>query len=182
MSKRKHVFKWFSAWNDNREELWLEQMAGSGWHLISGPIVYCFEQGAPAQVRYRLDYRSNAAGLDEYVNLCRDAGWERVFQFAGWQYFRTASPDAPEIYTDSSSRIAKYERLWVVAVLLSITTMAGNIAMAISPATGLHSSAFFGAYRWFIAALCVVWVYALARLAIHIRNLKRNLTNPNRSA
>ena len=48
MNKRKHVFRLFSAWNDAKEERWLEEMAQTGWHLVSGPIVYCFEEGAPA--------------------------------------------------------------------------------------------------------------------------------------
>jgi hypothetical protein len=97
MSKRKCVFRLFSAWNDAKEERWLEEMAQAGWHLVSDPVVYCFKEGVPAQMRYRLDYRSERSGLDEYLRLCKDSGWERVFSFAGWQYFRTASDTAPEI-------------------------------------------------------------------------------------
>lgn len=57
MNKRKHVFRLFFAWNDAKEERWLQEMAQTGWHLVCGPIVYCFEQWVPAQMRYRLDSR-----------------------------------------------------------------------------------------------------------------------------
>ena len=173
MSTRKHVFRLFSAWNDYAEARWLEQMAQSGWHLVSGPILYCFEKGAPARVRYALDYRSESSELPEYLKLCSDAGWERVMEVAGWQYFRTASADAPEIYTDSSSRIAKYRRLWTVAILLATTTMGANIPWLLSSSAGPRDWALIAALRWLVALIGIAWVYVFVRLAIFIRKQER---------
>ena len=64
--------------------------------------------------------RSCFPTIEDYLKLFRDAGWERVLEVGGWQYFRTASKDAPEIYTDSYSRIAKYHRLYTAALVLTI--------------------------------------------------------------
>jgi hypothetical protein len=173
MNKRKHVFRLFSAWNDTKEERWLEEMAQTGWHLVSGPIVYCFEEGAPAQMRYRLDYRSESGGMDEYLRLCRDSGWERVFSFAGWQYFRTASASAPEIYTDAASRIAKYRRLLNSSVLLAIASMAANIVLVID-SFHYRGDPVDMIFRWVVAGLALVWIYTLGRLFIHIGVQKRS--------
>jgi len=169
MSKQRRAWRWFSAWNDDKEEHWLEKMAQEGWHLVSGPFPYCFEQGAPANVRYRLDYRSSDKGLEEYLSLCSDAGWERVCQFSGWHYFRTARADAPEIYTDLESRIAKYRRLLGVAALLAVTTMAANYSVLSDSG---HDRVVL-VIRWVVVVLAVLWVYILSRLALHIRGLKR---------
>jgi hypothetical protein len=173
MSTRKHIFKIFGAWNDTKEERWLEQMAQEGWHLVSGPMVYSFEKGAPAQVRYRLDYRNESGDLDEYLKLCRDSGWERVFSFAGSQYFRTASPTAPEIYTDAASRVAKYRRLMNTSVLLAVTTMLGNVVLFIDSFRD-RSDPVETVFRWAVAALALAWVYTLGRLFIRIGAQKRS--------
>jgi len=163
----------FFAWNDAKEERWLEEMAQAGWHLVSGPIVYCFELGAPAQMRYRLDYRTESSGLDEYLKLCKDSGWERVFSFAGWQYFRTASATVPEIYTDAASRIAKYRRLLNTSVLLAVTSMAANIVLVIDSFRD-RSDPVEIIFRWVVAALALAWIYTLGRLFIHIGVQKRS--------
>lgn len=173
MSKRKHVFRWFWAWNDDAEERWLEEMAASGWHLVSGPIWYCFEQGAPAHVRYALDYPPQNAELQDYLKLCSDAGWERVLQFSGWQYFRTSSLDAPDLYTDANSRIAKYNRLLSILVLLAITTLCGNLPWMLGPSNIEPSQALFEALRMTMVIVGVLWVYVLVRLSLFIRKLKR---------
>ncbi len=35
MKEIKKEFKWFWAWNDEKEEQWLTAMAQQGWHLQS---------------------------------------------------------------------------------------------------------------------------------------------------
>jgi hypothetical protein len=122
-SETKKVFRLFWAWEDEKEEAWLSAMAREGWHLVNSQGVrFIFRRGEPADVVYRLDYRPER-GLDiaEYYGLFRDAGWEPVTRYSGWHYFRTpvgGSP-APEIFSDTQSRIEKYRRLaWLVAPLL----------------------------------------------------------------
>jgi hypothetical protein len=178
MSRRKHAFRWFWAWEDAAEERWLEEMELKGWHLVSGPLpTYCFEEGAPARVRYALDYRTDRANsleLGEYLKLCSDAGWERVMEYSGWQYFRTTSADAPDLYTDSASRIAKYERLLKFLALIAMLTMCANLPWMMGPATIEPSRALFEALRCVVGLLCLLWVYVLVRLSLFVRKLKRD--------
>jgi len=157
MSERKCVFRLYTAWNDDKEERWLEEMARSGWHLVSGPFPYTFERGAPAEIRYRLDYPPQDSNLPEYLRLCHDAGWERVCESAGWQYFRTASAEAPEIYTDNASRIGKYRRQMVICLFLAITTTLPNIPGMLDHSPGpLGHKIVIGVARWLSLTLVVV--------------------------
>lgn len=116
-------FKWFWAWQDDKEEAWLGEMARHGWHLVRPevPGFYTFQAGAPGDYAYRLDYQSDPK-LDkqEYVGLFSDAGWEHLGTMGGWHYFRKAvrPGETAEIYTDSESKIAKYRRLMFYLVTL----------------------------------------------------------------
>ncbi len=181
MSKRKKVYRWYWAWNDKKEESWLEEMARSGWHLVGGPFPYIFEEGAPAETRYRLDYPPQNTDLTEYLRLCRDAGWERVFQFSGWQYFRSISQEAPEIYTVVASRITMFRRLLGVCVVLFLCTMTGNIFALFDNTTGSHARIMVREmFRWIVVGLLGIWVYIFARLWLHIDKLKRSSAQGNR--
>lgn len=116
-------FKWFWGWNDDKEEAWLEEMAQQGFHLVSANFIanYTFEIGAPKDVVYRLDfYFGDQSKHQEYLQIFDDAGWNKVCEFGGWQYFRTEQigQKIPEIYTDKNSKIVKYQRLML---FLSIT-------------------------------------------------------------
>ena len=52
--------KWFWAWQDEKEETWLTEMAHQGLHLDDVPFPgrYQFKSGEPADYVYRLDYLS----------------------------------------------------------------------------------------------------------------------------
>ena len=50
-------FHWFWAWDDEKEEAWLREMAQKGWHFqsVTPPGNYTFEKGEPRDDVYRLD-------------------------------------------------------------------------------------------------------------------------------
>ncbi len=54
-----HKFKWFWAWQDEKEESWLRTMSQQGWHLVSArPFgVYYFRGGDKSDFVYRLDFQ-----------------------------------------------------------------------------------------------------------------------------
>jgi hypothetical protein len=109
-------FKWFWAWQDEKEEGWLSEMSADGYHLQTSHSFgyYTFVSGEPANYTYRLDYLNVSREESEsYYQLFEDAGWEFIGAMAGWQYFRIPTPadEQPEIYTDPESKIKKYERL-----------------------------------------------------------------------
>lgn len=170
--KRMRKFKWFWAWQDEAEEEWLREMSNNGWHLarIGFPTVYTFEAGEPRDFVYRLDYRSYyKMDKGDYLQLFSDAGWEKVEEMAGWQYFRQAarSGDELEIYTDSESKIGKYTRLLAFLGILMLPLLFAIINL--SKAT----YSWISVIRVFNFLLFVLYVYAMIRLLLRIRELKR---------
>lgn len=110
-------FKWFWGWQDEKQEAWLEAMSQQGYHLqyIRAFGRYVFDKGAPRNYTYRMDFDQTSGKESDYFDLIRDAGWERVTQVAGWQYWRKEKKGGttPEIFTDNESKISKYKRLLV---------------------------------------------------------------------
>jgi hypothetical protein len=116
-------YKWFWAWQDDKEEAWLREMSLKGWHLNSiYPFgEYNFTAGEPRDYIYRLDYQSTRQQDHQvYLKLFQDAGWEYVGNLLGWQYFRklTQPGETMEIFTDKDSKIQKYQRILTFLVVL----------------------------------------------------------------
>lgn len=175
----KRVVRIFTAWNDQKEEEWLSRMAREGFHLQRFFFpVYTFTKGEPADVVYRLDYRPTLK-LDrsEYLGLFKDAGWEHVFEFANWHCFRTRARDGrtPEIFTDQTSRIGKYRRLLIVLVVVALPNLQFLLTRA-SRAMDGHQGAwwdFYACIRFLNLVAVILLAYAIVRIALKIRALKR---------
>jgi len=171
MNETKRVFRWFWAWNDEQEEAWLTEMARQGWHLREPGTFgfYIFERGVERNVVYRLDFKTADQDKEEYLQLFADAGWEHVGEMGGWQYFRTEAPEgeAPEIYTDKSSKIHKYQRLFLFLVIFlpifSVTL--SNV--------GRGSSGLMKALSLVLGFFILLYVYALARIFLRILQLRK---------
>jgi hypothetical protein len=165
-------FKWFWAWQDEAEEEWLREMSNNGWHLarIGFPTVYTFEAGEPRDFVYRLDYRSYyKMDKGDYLQLFSDAGWEKVEEMAGWHYFRQAARagDDLEIYSDSDSKIGKYQRLLVFLAILMLPLFLGLINLSRAPYTWVP------VIQLMNALLFILYIYAMIRLLLRIRELKQ---------
>jgi hypothetical protein len=115
--------KWFWAWQDDKEEQWLELMSEHGYHLLEPGFFgrYIFKKGDPQKFIYRLDFMVHPKERDSYLQLFEDAGWEYIGQFGSWQYFRKpAGEDAnPEIFTNVESKIKKYQRLLTYIIIFT---------------------------------------------------------------
>ena len=107
-------FKWFWADQDLEQEAWLREMARQGLHLQSVNMIcrWTFVRSAPADIVYRIDF-SDKGKDSAHHRLFEDAGWELAAEVTGWQYWRRQVVDntAPEIFTDSESKTAKYRRV-----------------------------------------------------------------------
>ena len=171
MDETKREFKWFWAWNDEREERWLTEMAEQGWHLQAPGTFgfYTFERGAPRNVTYRLDFKTAGKDMEAYLQLFADAGWEHVGAMGGWQYFRkeAAAGEAPEIYTDQASKIYKYQRLLLfLTIFLPIyVVMLINLGEAPYGFTKVLSLVF--------ALFMLFYAYAMVRILRRMLELKK---------
>lgn len=114
----KTEFKWFSFPQYHEEEEYLSNMHSQGWKLVSVvfPGFYNFTKCEPEHVSYRLDY--NLEGLshkDEYVQLFSDCGWEYLFNFVGYSYFRKNVIEGDmneDIFCDDESRLDMLKRVF----------------------------------------------------------------------
>ena len=166
-----HTFKFFWAWEDEKEERWLNEMALSGWKLdaITFPGIYTFRAAQPANIVYRLDFNTDSKNYPAYLRLFEDAGWEHVTAYGSWHYFRIAAQpgEAPEIFSDNTSKIAKYQRVMLLLVaLMPIWLVVGN---------GLHKESLpiYQAAAVIRFAFLLLYFYAILMLNRRISQLKR---------
>jgi len=164
-------FKWFWAWQDEAEEAWLREMSNEGCHLsrIGFPTIYEFEPGEPNDFVYRLDYQWKME-KEDYLQLFGDSGWENVGEMSGWHYFRQAAQTGEEleIYTDTESKIGKYQRLLTFLGILMLP-----LFFTIMNLNNLAPYGWMSIIQLFVALLLVLYVYAIIRILLRIRQLKR---------
>jgi hypothetical protein len=163
-------FKWFWAWQDDKEEIWLCKMAEKGFHLegITFPCVYQFRRGDPTKFVYRLDYQTlKMKDRESYLQLFSDAGWEHVGKMGGWEYFRKSYQNGspPDIYSDAESKVKKYQRIMTYLVIFL------PILIIIRPdAIDRYGPQLVIEGLFFI--LILVYSYAIIQLIRRIRELK----------
>jgi hypothetical protein len=166
--------KWFWAWDDDKEEKWLESMSQDGWHLVDPgfPCVYRFCRGDARPYSYRLDFRSGSfKSLQEYLQICQDAGWELVGRMGGWYYFRKEGRDGekPEFFSDRDSKVRKYGRLLMFLVIFLPILINGMLTIS-----KRQPSPFMNALGIFFALIIIGYAYAIVRLLRRISTLKKN--------
>ena len=171
-------FFWPVRWDDEAEQVWLQQMAAQGLHL-AGPGQlgwYTFRRGAPASMAYRIDFLPSKCSRADYRQLLTDAGWELAGMAGGRHYWRkpVLAGQEPEIYTDPASLSQKYRRYLqvLVASMLPLTMMLVMRGGHITP-DKFSSQA---TYLLTIGLIAVVWTvaaYFSLRLALRIRSLRR---------
>ena len=162
--KRFRRFKWFWAWQDQKEEAWLHRMAQQGSHLVRVviPAVYEFSHGEPADMIYRLDYPDvKKDDIAVYLQLFQDAGWEHVDEGMGWYYFRKiADPESSnEILTDPESKILRFNRLLAFSIIIFCSLIATMVPLS-------ARSSVFLAFKLLGMALLLLWVYISAAILL----------------
>lgn len=167
-------FKWFWAWQDEKEEAWLAEKAREGLHLqdVSPFGLYHFQKGQPGDYVYRLDFQSlKAKDRESYLQLFEDAGWEHIGDMGGWVYFRhqVSNTDLPEIYSDLESKIGKYQRVLAFLVILL------PIMVILLP--NAYRTDLLGGFASFVvgvlsAVLMLLFSYAVIMLIRRINQLK----------
>lgn len=112
----KTEFRFFTIADWQEEEEYLSHMHKKGWRLKRiGFADYHFENCAPENVTYRLDYNKASVNDKEgYLQMFKDCGWEYLFNKFGYSYFR--KKDEPgerdeEIFSDSGSKIEMMTRV-----------------------------------------------------------------------
>jgi hypothetical protein len=168
---KERKFKWFWAWQDDKEEVWLSEMAEKGYHLedIIFPCVYQFRRAEPAKFVYCLDYQSlKMKDRESYLQLFDDAGWEHVGKMGGWEYFRKAykNGSVPDIYSDAESKVGKYQRILTYLVIFL------PILIVLMPDSIDRYGSSFPVIEALFIVLILAYSYAIIQLARRIKQLK----------
>lgn len=174
-------FKFFNIAQYNEEADYLRRMHRSGWRLtrVTFPGNYCFEQCEPEDVVYQLDYnQEGAAHRDDYLRLFADCGWEYLFDFVGFSYFRKPAAQISgeeSIFCDDASRLAMVERIFkgrllpllvlFLAVLVPQTVRLGfDIASPLRMGAFVFLCAFNGIYLGIFAWYGSIWLKMKKRI------------------
>ena len=107
---RQVIRKWFWAWEFDKEEQWLCDMAAQGKALLSARYAtYEFEDSEPGEYAIRLEMLEHAPDSPEgrqYIEFVESTGAEYVGKVMKWVYFRKKTADGPfELHGDNATRI-----------------------------------------------------------------------------
>lgn len=183
MRETKKELKFFTIPEYRKEEEYLSKMHAKGWRLtrVSWPGVYHFEKCEPENVSYRLDYnQEGVAHKNEYVQMFADCGWEYLFDFVGYSYFRKVAGEGQEneeIFCDDASRLEMMRRVFKGRV----TPLIVIFFCMILPQFSMNAFGYGGGSRaQDVIALCFVALAALylvlfAAFAVQFYQYEKNL-------
>lgn len=135
MMERKTIRKWFWAWDFDKEEEWLENMARNGWVLDGvGFCTYHFIKTEPGEYSVRLQYLPIADENTDYTNLLEESGAERVGRMVQWVYYRKKTADGPfQLFSDLDSRIAHLEKIAKLMLIIAVMNLAVGLVNSFNP-------------------------------------------------
>ena len=122
MKNTKTLFRFFTLFEYEEEETFLEKQHKEGWKVVSFklPGFYKFEKCQSEDMTYRIDFTNeNGANNSEYRQMFADNGWEFLWSVNGFSIFRKAGSSASEgnneIFTDNESKLQMLQKIqWVM--------------------------------------------------------------------
>ena len=145
---RKIVRKLFWAWDFDKEEAWLNEMASKGLALVcTGFCKYEFEECTPNEYGVQLellDFKADSAEGRQYISFIEETGAEHVGKWLRWVYFRKKLSNGEEfkLFSDKDSLISHLKRVIGLLLLIGILNIwvgAFNIFLGIANGTiNLH--------------------------------------------
>lgn len=118
MKTTKTEIRFFSVADHEKEQEYLSGMHRMGWEIarVGLPCFYHFEACKPENMVYQLDYyQESKVRREEYLKMFEDCGWEYLFDFMDYHYFRkpAAMMDGQEeIFCDDESRLDMMRRVF----------------------------------------------------------------------
>lgn len=109
-------FKFYFAWDYQKEEKWLNEMSDIGLQLVDvGMCRYVFEDNNKDRYIYRLELLDNVLSNSKsisYIRFLEETGVEHVGSVLRWAYFRKKAGDGEfELYSDIDSKIKHCKRI-----------------------------------------------------------------------
>ncbi len=143
---RKTIKKLFWAWEFEKEEAWLNEMAAQGLCLVAvGWCRYEFEECQPGAYGIRLELlenRPNHPESEKYLEFLESTGAEHIGSWLRWVYLRKKKVDGSfELFSDNPTRIKHLTRvmqLILVVGLLNLFVGAYNLFLFFSLDSGVN--------------------------------------------
>jgi len=137
--ERKTIRKWFWAWDFDKEEEWLENMARNGWVLDGvGFCTYHFIKSEPGEYSVRLQYLPIAEENTDYTNLLEESGAERVGRMVQWVYYRKKTADGPfQLFSDLDSRITHLDKIAKLMLIVAGANLLIGVVNSYNPSISL---------------------------------------------
>lgn len=174
---RHTIYKWFWAWNFDKEEKWLNEMATQGLHLVAvGFCKYTFEEGMPGEYCVRMELLNDVPTHPKsrrYINFIEDTGAEYIGSIMRWTYFRKKTGDGGfNLFSDIDSRIVHLKRiLFLIGVIgameLYVSAFNGFLLFAENGSTLNLATTVLG------SMLSIIIVYGFLRTYFQYRSLKK---------
>lgn len=173
---RKTIRKWFWAWDFDKEERWLNEMAAKG--LVLNGIGYCkytFDECAPGEYNVRVELLDNVpthAESQQYIKFIEDTGAEYLGSIMRWVYFRKRTDTGEfNLYSDNASRIRHLNRVITLITPLGFVNICTGFA---------NFSIYFGSgtrFNIYTGALCfgvgLLMLYGALRVYLKKRGLQK---------
>ena len=107
---RKVIKKVFMAWEFEKEEKWLNEMAAKGLALVDYSLFrYSFEECEPGEYTFKiqlLEHRPSHPESEQYIHFMEETGAEQIASYINWVYFRKKTSEGPfELFSDLESKI-----------------------------------------------------------------------------
>lgn len=184
MKNTKTLFRFFTLFEYEEEEAFLENQHKNGWKVTGYklPGFYKFEKCDKEEVTYRIDFTNeNEAKNPEYRQMFADNGWEFLWSVNGFSIFRKASASASvvnnEIFTDNESKLEMLQKIQLRRLLPFITiflcAVVPNLIRAIDGEFG--SSTINMIFTVFFSVMFVFYTYVLVKSYVKIKELKEKL-------
>ncbi len=185
MKNSKTLFRFYTLFEYEEEEAFLEKQHKNGWKVISFklPGLYKFEKCEPEDMTYRIDFTNeNGSKNPEYRQMFADNGWEFLWSVNGFSIFRKPlaannTDNSNEIFSDNSSKLQMLQKIQHRRLLPFITVF----LCAVIPnfIKGIHedfgSSIFDNIITIIFGVMFVLYTYVCIKSLVKIRKLKERL-------
>lgn len=186
MKNTKTLFRFYTLFEYEEEQAFLEKQHKDGWKAVSYklPGFYKFEKCEPEEVSYRIDFTNeNGSKNTEYRQMFTDNGWEFLWSVNGFSIFRKPVADSSntssnnEIFSDNESKLQMLQKIQQRRLLPFITIF----LCAVIPnfVKGIHgdfgSSIFDNIITIIFSVLFVIYTYICLKSLIKIKKLKEKL-------
>lgn len=160
---KKTIYKFYWAWQFDKEEKWLNECSAKGLHLCDvGICRYTFEEGEPGAYSHKLELLENWPTHPEseaYIRFLEETGVEMVGRLLRWVYFRKKTEEGPfDLFSDLDSRIKHLNRiqfLFLPLMFLEFSAGVSNLFMHNA------SNRFIGGLALFVGCLLAYGVFVI---------------------